>query len=146
MRVPSLSERRADVPLLAQHFCELAQRRHGLRSLCLSSGALLALSNTDWPGNVRELSHRIEAASIRAAADDSPQVEVAHLALEGRGAEPEARSAESFHAATRAFQRKLLQDTLDAVEGNVSEAARRLDLTRGHVYTLLRTLGLERAR
>ncbi|HWA28553.1 MAG TPA: sigma-54-dependent Fis family transcriptional regulator [Lacunisphaera sp.] len=143
IRVPSLAERRQDIPALARHFCDLAQRTHRLRSLELSQGALLVLANSDWPGNVRELCHRVEAAAIRAAGDDSPHVEVVHLALDGQPSSPGAANA-TFHAATRAFQRKLLQDALDAAQGNVSEAARRLDLTRGHVYTLMKALGLQR--
>jgi transcriptional regulator with GAF, ATPase, and Fis domain len=141
IRVPSLAERREDIPELARHFCRLAQRTHRLRGVELSQGALLVLSQAEWPGNIRELCHRVEAATIRAAGDASPQVEVLHLGLDTPSPRP-GEPVATFHAATRMFQRKLLRETLEASEGNVSEAARRLDLTRGHVYTLMKTLGL----
>ena len=48
--------------------------------------------------------------------------------------------------ANQRFQRGLLQDTLDACDGNVSESARRLDLARSHLHELLRTHGIQRAR
>jgi len=144
IRVPSLAERREDIGPLARHFCEVAQRTHRLRRVELGAGALRALSTAEWPGNVRELSHRIEAATIRAAAEGAPQVEASHLGLEA----PPSRQSEyegcTFQEGTRRYQRDLLRATLDATSGNVSETARRLDLARAHVYTLMKTLGLER--
>jgi transcriptional regulator with GAF, ATPase, and Fis domain len=145
LRVPSLAERREDIPLLARHFCTMAQRTHRLRAVELSPGAVLALTNAEWPGNIRELCHRVEAATIRAAGDNCPQVEVLHLGFDG----PALRSgggSTTFQAATRGFQRKFLEDALEGCDGNVSEVARRLDLTRGHVYTLMKTLGLQKGR
>ena len=52
----------------------------------------------------------------------------------------------TFQEATRHFQRDLLQRTLDETGWNVTEAARRLDLARSHVYNLIRAFGFERAR
>jgi Nif-specific regulatory protein len=146
LRVPSLSERREDIPALARHFCKEAQRTHRLRSMEISEAAMFALANADWPGNVRELCHRVEAATIRAAGDDVPQVEVHHLGLDASSTRQLAGSPTTFHAATRLFQRKLLSETLEATQGNISEAARRLDLTRGHVYTLMKSLGIQSDR
>ncbi|HVU01727.1 MAG TPA: sigma-54-dependent Fis family transcriptional regulator [Polyangiaceae bacterium] len=142
--VPSLAERREDIPALARHFCEVAQRTHKLRRVELGAGALRALSTAEWPGNVRELAHRVEAATIRASAEGAPQVEASHFGLEA----PAARTSEfdgcTFQEGTRRYQRELLRATLDGTGGNVSETARRLDLARAHVYTLMKTLGLER--
>jgi Nif-specific regulatory protein len=144
IRVPSLSERRQDIPALARHFCETAQRMHKLRTMELSPGALRSLSAADWPGNIRELAHRVEAGAIRAAADGAPQVEAVHLGLAAPTAPTSSYEGCTFHEGTRIYQRGLLRATLDATGGNVSESARRLDLTRAHVYTLMKTLGLER--
>jgi len=144
IRVPSLAERRADIPVLARHFCEAAQRMHKLRVIELSPGALRSLSAAEWPGNIRELSHRVEAAAIRAAADGAAQIEAGHLGLGAPTMPASNYETQTFHEGTRIYQRGLLRATLDATGGNVSEAARRLDLTRAHVYTLMKTLGLER--
>jgi transcriptional regulator with GAF, ATPase, and Fis domain len=144
IRVPSLAERRDDIPALARHFCLLAQRTHQLRALELSPGALRSLSLVDWPGNVRELAHRVEAATIRAAGHGLPQVEASHLGLPTPSQRAPDSASLTFHEGTRRYQRELLRAALRAADGNVSETARRLDLTRAHVYTLMKTLGLER--
>ena len=96
----------------------------------------------DWPGNVRQLRGRLEQALIRAVAENSPQIEARHL--DGRPAAPEDGAANTFVEATRSFQRELLRRELEACEWNVREVARRLDLTRSHVYNLIRTFGFQR--
>ena len=53
-------------------------------------------------------------------------------------------SSSAFHQQTRRFQTELLRSTLDAVDWNVTEAARRLGLARSHVYSLIRAFGLQR--
>ena len=89
----------------------------------------------------------MEAATIRAAGDSAPQVELSHLAMKPEPALAPIGEDEAvtFHAGTRRYQRALLEQMLRATGGNVSEAARRLDLTRGHIYTLMKTLGLDRS-
>jgi Nif-specific regulatory protein len=145
IRVPSLSERKGDIPALARHFCELAQQTHRLGRVELSPCATRALAQAEWPGNIRELSHRVEAATIRAAAEGAPQISPTHVGLEPERP-PRSQSGDpSFHEGTRSYQRGLLQSTLDASGWNITEAARRLDLTRGHIYNLIRTLGVERS-
>jgi Nif-specific regulatory protein len=143
IRVPALADRTEDIPLLARHFCEAAQAHHRLRPLSLSPGALRALTQAEWPGNVRELSHRVEAATIRAAAQGATQVEAIHLGMEAR-AEDDDGAPNTFHEGTRRFQRELVRSTLEATDWNVAEAARRLDLTRSHTYNLIKALGIER--
>jgi transcriptional regulator with GAF, ATPase, and Fis domain len=145
IRVPSLSERTEDVPVLARHFCEAAQTLHRLRPLALSPGALRALAQTEWPGNVRELSHRVEAATIRAAAQGAIQVEVAHLGMAPVVLDDD-DAPETFQEGTRRYQKGLVRSTLEATDWNVAEAARRLDLTRSHTYNLIKTLGIERGK
>jgi Nif-specific regulatory protein len=146
IRLPTLAERREDVELLARHFCEAARRRHGLRHVELSLGALRALRAAPFRGNLRELGHVVEAGTIRAAAQDLPQVEAAHLfgaALPAAAAEP---GPLTFQEETRRFQADLLRSTLEATGYNIAASARRLDLTRSHVYNLIRTFGLGRGR
>src|SRR5438876_851423 len=75
IRVPSLAERREDIPLLAAWFCTQACTRHGLPRLALSPNALRAAETAEWPGNVRQLENAVEAAVIRAAGAHAKQVE-----------------------------------------------------------------------
>jgi len=144
IRVPSLAERREDIPPLARHFTEVAQRTHRLRHLELSAGSVRALSSLDWPGNIRELAHRIEAAAIRASAEAASQIEASHLGLESLPVRASEYDGDTFQEGTRRYQRELVRSALEAAGWNITEAARRLDLTRGHIYNLIKTLGLER--
>jgi len=145
VRVPSLAERREDIPLLAAFFCAQACQRHGLARLALSPNALRAAEAAEWPGNVRQLENAVEAAVIRAAGEHAKQAERVHLFPGSVGvAEPDA--AATFQEATRRFQARLLHDALEAQGWNVIDTARRLDLARSHIYNLIRAFGLERGR
>lgn len=148
VRVPSLAERRDDLPELAAHLCAAACERDGLPRLELSRNALRAIEATPWPGNVRQLANVIEAAAIRATADGAGQIERAHLFPQEVSA-PDRSNAEdaalTFQEATRRFQRTLLTSTLEDTGWNIVESARRLDLARSHIYNLIRAFGLERS-
>jgi Nif-specific regulatory protein len=144
IRLPSLAERREDIRDLARHFCSGAVARHRLAQLELSPGALLALEAAEWPGNVRQLAHAIEAAAIRAAGEGARRVERRHVFPESAATASDEEEPFSFQEATRRFQRELVLKTLVETSWNVTEAARRLDLARSHVYNLIKAFGLER--
>lgn len=147
VRVPSLAERREDIPDLLVHLCRRACERHRLPLLRVSSEARRLAEQTDWPGNVRQLANAVEAAVIRAAGEGVPAIEARHL-FPGRASASAADDdgPQTFQEAVHEFQRAFLQRTLEAVDWNVSEAAKRLDLARSHVYALIRSHRLERAR
>jgi Nif-specific regulatory protein len=155
IRLPSLAERREDIPLLAAHFSLRARERHRLPEVSLSEKAVFALVSAAWPGNIRQLAHVVEAATIRAASEGSSAIEPRHLFPASETSEAAARQVQAgnvdpfeslwslnFHDATRAFQKELLRRTLADTGGNVSEAARRLDVARSHLHRLIRLLGL----
>jgi Nif-specific regulatory protein len=145
VRVPGLRERREDIPELARHFCEAAASRHQLPALEISRSALYALASAEWPGHVRQLAHTVEAALIRAAGQGAAAIERNHVFPGRSPAQEEAvESSVTFQEQTRRFQAELLRSTLESVEWNIAECARRLDLARSHVYTLIRAFGLER--
>ena len=79
IRVPSLRERRDDVPFLAEHFMRRYARKHGLRVNAMSPRCVDALNAHNWPGNVRELQNVIERAVILCG--DSPALDPEHLCL-----------------------------------------------------------------
>src|SRR5262249_60729043 len=60
VRVPSLAERRSDVPLLAEHFLQRASQSHGRRGVTFEPAALEWLKDQPWPGNLRQLDHLAE--------------------------------------------------------------------------------------
>lgn len=145
IRVPSLAERREDIPALAGFFCATACERHRLPRLELSRNAMRALQSAEWPGNVRQLIHTVEAAVIRCAGEGAIQVERAHLFPEAAVVPAESGENLTFQEATRRSQTRVLRETLEDTQWNIVETARRLDLARSHVYNLIRAFGLERA-
>ncbi|NPD21949.1 MULTISPECIES: sigma 54-interacting transcriptional regulator [Corallococcus] len=141
--MPSLEERREDIPTLAEHFCAKACESQKRARLRLSPGALLALQVVAWEGNVRELANKIEAAVARAGVEGAPQVDRRHIFPES-SSEPDKPRSLSYHEATRQFQKQLLARTLKESRWNISEAADRMELSRAHVYNLIAGFGLER--
>ncbi|MFO0681376.1 MAG: sigma-54-dependent Fis family transcriptional regulator [Sandaracinus sp.] len=141
LRVPSLAERPEDLSALASHFCRESCARHGFPPKRLSPGAIRVIATREWPGNVRELAHRVETAVLEAQLRGAALVEARDLDPKASG---DGERARTLQESMRAFQRSLLEDTLEEVDWNVREAARRLDVTRSHVYNLIRAFELSR--
>ncbi|MCC6644051.1 MAG: nitric oxide reductase transcriptional regulator NorR [Polyangiaceae bacterium] len=161
IRVPPLSERRLDVPLLAGFFLDLYRRRLGLGPVRLTDAARRALSAADWPGNVRELDHVLGRAVLRAAAGARGGPIVigpAELQLEAATAPPAAPASAppgppglpasldglSLRDAVEETKRALVLRALDESGGSWAEAARRLGMARGNLHHMATRLGLRR--
>ena len=142
--LPSLAERPEDIPPLAEHFRALAVETHKLPEIRLSPGALRAIESAVWPGNARELAHAVEAAVIRTAADGLLHVEATHLFPQGKPSDPRFKSRGTLQEATRRFQATLIRQVLEEAQWNVTEAAARLDITRSHIYNLIKAFRIER--
>jgi Nif-specific regulatory protein len=144
IRMPGLAERREDVGVLAQYFCRRAWRTHRLPDLEVSPGALRAIEAAEWRGNVRELGHAIEAAAIRAAGEGAKAIEARHVFGDAAATALSSRAPLTFQEQTRRFQAGVVQRALEAADWNVAAAARALDLTRAHLYNLIKAFGLSR--
>ena len=142
VRMPALYERREDIPELAAELCRQIAEENGLPALDLSLNAQSALQNIDLPGNVRQLLNLVSSGSIRAAGSNASQIQPHHLFPESSDAA--VKEDPNFIEATREFQRGLLVRTLRDSSWNVTEASRRLDLARSHVYNLIKSFGLKR--
>jgi DNA-binding NtrC family response regulator len=140
--MPSLAERREDIPLLVEHIAAAACRRYHFPSMTVSRAALVACQEAPWTGNVRELAHAVEAAVIRARGEGVQGLGTEHLFPDRM--DRRRRAAESFQEATRKFQAGYLQAALDRNDWNIAETARQLDLARSHIYNLIRTYELQR--
>ncbi|MBI3202831.1 MAG: sigma-54-dependent Fis family transcriptional regulator [Myxococcales bacterium] len=144
LHVPALSERREDIPAIADHIARLTGQTHG-RELPLTHAAKLALSEAEWPGNVRQLENVVQRGWATASAAGAPAIEPRHLFGEASAAEAgSAASGLAYHDALRSFQTRFLREALDVTDWNVSEAARRLELSRSRLNELMRSLGLSR--
>jgi len=144
LRLPSLEERREDIAELAAYFCEQVSEKHKLPRVELSRGACRALETAAWPRNVRQLTNCIEKGLIACVGGGGQQIEVKDLFPEM--AAEELAGPVTLQSGTQRFQAQLLRDTLADVGWNVSEAARRLDISHAHIHRLLKAFGIERER
>jgi transcriptional regulator with GAF, ATPase, and Fis domain len=149
IHVPPLRERREEIPHLSTFFLREALERLGKPDVHLSSETLDVFSQYWWPGNVRQLKNEIQ----RAVALSAPggMIEPAHLSPEigatrlpiGSGSIRVSRSSPNLAAAVEKVERDLIQAALDRSDGNISESARALGLTRRGLYLKIRRLGLD---
>ncbi|TAL27417.1 MAG: sigma-54-dependent Fis family transcriptional regulator [Aquabacterium sp.] len=144
LRTPALAERGADVPLLAARFLHRIAPRTGL-----SAGALAWLAAREWPGNVRELKAVVESAGALLLPDQREvDSDLLRLAAgdgtgEPRTASPEpAEGVGPLDAAVAELERRMVRDAMVAADGNQSEAARRLGISRVGLIKKLARLGL----
>lgn len=140
IRVPSLAERRADIPALLEAMVERAATESGLPSFPFLPATLYAARIAPWPGNVRMLEHAVKRALICAYAEGAEAIDVHHLLPEQRGQ----REHKTYQEATLDCQKRILEEGLRRNEWNITESAKELGLTRSHVYNLMRAFGLRR--
>jgi Nif-specific regulatory protein len=93
---------------------------------------------------VRELAHAVEAAAIRAAGEGARFVESNHVFDRASSPGGPSRAPLTFQEETRRFQAALVQRALEAADWNVAQTARNLDLTRAHLYNLIKAFRLSR--
>ncbi|GAB4174242.1 MAG: two-component system response regulator GlrR [Rhodocyclaceae bacterium] len=136
--VPSLAERREDIPLLAGHF---AARHAGAgRGRGFAPEAIALLRQASWPGNVRELETVVRQAMAESVTALVPASLVRRLVRE-----EDARQIEEYDEARRAFERQYLMQLLASTGGNVARAARIAGRNRTEFYKLLARHGLDPA-
>jgi Nif-specific regulatory protein len=146
--MPSLAERRGDVPDLAAALLLRLAAQYDVGALPLTPSAERALAAEDWPGNVRQLENILAGALIRARGQNAAEIRVGHIFPErDRDEDRDGESRpRSYQEATRGFQRDLVVKTLKETDWNVAAAARRLELARSHVYNLIDAFELKRVR
>jgi two-component system response regulator GlrR len=131
LSLPSLSQRREDIPVLAAHFLKNLAGRYGKTLNGFAQDALEVLVKHNWPGNVRELYNVIEQAVALAT---TPIVTPALLETAIRG---ETGNLSSFESARFDFERDYLAKLLKITNGNVTQAARLAKRNRTEFYKLL---------
>jgi two-component system response regulator AtoC len=130
LHVPSLRERKQDIPLLVDHFLSRFRESLGKPVRAIADDALERLANYRWPGNVRELENVIERAVILT---DSERITLKQLPSNIVDAHHEMAATPdgdfSLRRARRAFEAKLIQRALRATEGNRTHAAKLLEIS-----------------
>jgi len=135
LRLPSLRERREDIPPLAAHFLRQHAERYRKKLTGFDEPAIKAMLSHPWPGNVRELDHAVERAVLMAQGDTIKAVDLGLRA--GREGAPriEEMSLEEVECL-------LIKKALARFNGNVSHAANTLGLSRSALYRRLERYGL----
>ena len=141
--LPPLRLRGDDVLLLARHFAEQTAHRYHLPEPRLTADAVAALRDYRWPGNVRELKHQVERAvwlrgGVHLGAEDLGLTGAAHDAIAPPGAPLQGLEGMTLEQA----EAVMIEDALQRSGGNVSEAARRLGITRMAMRYRMRKYGL----
>jgi DNA-binding NtrC family response regulator len=174
IHLPSLRDRRDDIPLLLNYFLRRYNERHGRSVAGFTTRAVRALLNYSFPGNIRELQNLIERGVI--AADDGASIDVGHLFISGESAEQQLLSIsdsgalageiaeaakesepdifrvlarivgqkDADHLSIDGVERSLMSLAVQRSGGNLSAAARLLGLTRPQLAYRLRKMGIEK--
>jgi two-component system, NtrC family, response regulator AtoC len=162
IHIPPLRERREDIPLLADHFIAKFNDRLKKQIAAIAPEAVERLVAYHWPGNIRELENLMERTVLFC---EGPEILVSDLPPEvvgaavtssaavpipvagapgdeaGKAAAPESLK-EAVRLETERVERELIQKALDATGGNVTQAARKLKISRKSLQTKMKELGL----
>jgi DNA-binding NtrC family response regulator len=141
LRLPSLAERRGDIPILARHFLARYARECGRPVPKLSAQAVRRLMDHTWPGNIRELESAIQRAVVLS---DAPVLDAFSFDLP-ESAQPAAMFAGSSRPIEKAvyeFQREYLAGLLSSLNGNITRAAKAAGKDRRTFQRLLRRHGI----
>ena len=148
IRLPSLRERRDDIPSLAFHFLKGCAGELGKKVTQLSEGALAVLVNYDWPGNVRELENTIHRAVILASGDT---IRKAHLAgLAGQPGTTAPKTGEELKRTKKAAREKSVEgiekafvlEALKRNDWNVTRSAEETGMQRSNFQALMKKYGI----
>jgi two-component system response regulator GlrR len=136
LALPTLSERREDIPLLATHFLSRLALKYGRKVNGFAPDAMKALTTASWPGNVRQLHNVVEQVTALATTPLVP------LALVQRALRIPSMEVLSYTEARTRFERDYLVGLLKITDGNVADAARLADRNRTEFYRLMQKHGL----
>jgi len=135
IHLPPLRDRREDIPLLAMHFLRQYAERYRKSVNGFDAAALQVLRDHPWPGNVREMDHAVERAVLLSQGD---MVKTSDLGLRPT----RESSARLEEMSLEEVECLLIRKALSRFDGNVSQAAQALGLSRSGLYRRLQKYGL----
>jgi two-component system response regulator AtoC len=154
--LPPLRDRREDIPLLVSHFVDKYNQRLGKRVEGVDADAIALLQTYPWPGNIRELENLMERSVLFADGpiihlsalpdslrESSPLAPVAPVGALGAIAAPSGASMKEIVRQAQAdLERELIARALEETGGNVTRAAKRLQISRKSLQVKMKELGL----
>ena len=135
IHLPALRDRKEDIPALASYFLAQYASRYRRQVKGLDPTALQSLLHYAWPGNVRELEHTMERAVLMCRTE---QIQTADLGL----VSPRGQAQNLEELSLEAVESILIRKALQRFQGNVSQAAGALGLSRGALYRRMEKYGL----
>jgi len=147
VRVPSLAERRDDIPLLVGHFMKRLSAAAGLPMREIGDDAMAMLQTHNWPGNVRQLRNIVERLLILAS-DDATEALTADLLPTDLSGTPGGRRASDLvislplREAREIFERDYLVAQINRFGGNISRTAAFIGMERSALHRKLKSLGV----
>ncbi|MBK7770879.1 MAG: sigma-54-dependent Fis family transcriptional regulator [bacterium] len=142
IRLPSLCERREDIPLLVNHFIERLALEAGKPVREVSKAALKLLLDHDWPGNVRELENAVERAIVTARGEVLDVADFDFLAQAPRGNGSRWSVPDGMSLAE--IEKHAVESVLDRTDGNIKQAAEILGVDRSTLYAMIRRHNIPR--
>ena len=151
--IPSLADRRDDIPALAEHFFTRYSNDQGIAPPTISEEAMAALQAYDWPGNVRQLRNVVERTIIMTPRDRLTTVETDMLPSEITGGRMAASGqglssmmGVPLREARESFEREYLTIQIRRFSGNISKTATFIGMERSALHRKLKLLGMAERR
>ncbi|HEX9168298.1 MAG TPA: sigma-54 dependent transcriptional regulator, partial [Roseiarcus sp.] len=151
IRVPSLAERREDIPELVQYFLKNVAATMGVSPRRVGADAMAVLQSHDWPGNIRQLRNNVERLMILALGDPDAEISASMLPAEVGALVPAVPSGIGgekllslpLREAREAFERDYLVAQISRFGGNISRTAEFIGMERSALHRKLKSLGVE---
>jgi len=129
--IPPLRERSGDINLIADHFFRKFGAKYRKDPLKIENDVYTVLNKHPWPGNIRELKHTIESTVIMC---DSHTIKPSDLNLNTSSQKSKNEAVFSLEI----IEREAVRNALERSEGNISEAAKLLDISRTTLYSKIK--------
>ena len=147
--IPSLSDRREDIPALVEHFIAHYASERRVPTPEIAADAMVALQSYDWPGNVRQLRNVVERTIILAPGDRIGRIDLDLLPAEVLGEQGEIGSGTGgtimgapLREARETFEREYLRVQIRRFSGNISRTASFIGMERSALHRKLKLLGI----
>jgi two-component system, NtrC family, response regulator HydG len=142
LKVPPLRDRKEDIPLLAQHFLTTFSDKNQKTIKGFTPRAMDLLIRYNWPGNVRELMNAVERGVVLSRTDYIDDNDIPFFRQDETDEKGPSVKAVSSNLPLDEVERATILNTLESVDGNKSEAARRLGITRRTLHKKLKKYGV----
>ncbi len=136
IRVPALRERQDDIPLIADHFLNVYGKKYKRPGMKIDKSVMQKMRKYFWPGNIRELQHAVERAVILS---EDKHIERAELLINPTALKPK---MEQTPRTLEEMEKLFILQSLDDNDGNVSQTAITLGMTRTALYRRMKKHGI----